>query len=55
MEAGGQATCYRYPFGQGGWHVSDFDSEVFASSLIQNEGFDGFSVSWKPYVVVSQQ
>jgi len=35
--------------------VSDFHSEVSARSLTPNAGLDGFSVSWKLYVVVSQQ
>jgi hypothetical protein len=35
--------------------VSDFHSEVSASWLTTNAGLDGFSVSWKLYVVASQQ
>jgi hypothetical protein len=55
METGGQGTSYRYSFSEGGWHVSHYRTQVFASLLTKDEGSDGFFVSWKPYVVVSQQ
>jgi hypothetical protein len=35
MEAGGQATGYRYPLSERGWNLSDYQSDVFASLLIR--------------------